>query len=86
LFGAETSKKADRAVFAVARTQLILEPIAAGEKPSIYAIGLRIAGFDRKQAVEKLKRIGVEPIPISEKNAVRFRDSYGFVMDLKGDA
>lgn len=86
LFGKETSAKAPRVVFGVARTQLILEPVSAGEKPSIYAIGLRVAGFDRRTAVEKLKRIGVEALPAPEKNAVRFRDSYGFVIDLKGDA
>ena len=86
IFGAATARKADRTVFAVAKTQLILEPVTAGEKPSIYAIGLSVAGFDRKMAVEKLKKIGVDAAAGPEKNTVRFKDSYGFVTDLKGEA
>jgi len=86
IFGMETSKKADRITFPVAKTQLILEPVTSGEKPSIYAIGLRVAGFDKKDAAAKLKAINVDTTAGLDKNTVRFKDMYGFVMDLKGEA
>ena len=51
IFGEAKSKRRDRAAFPVAKTQLILEPVTSGEKPSIYAIGLTVAGFDREIAM-----------------------------------
>lgn len=87
LFGPELprTKKPDRAWFAVARTKLALELAASGEKPSIHHVCWRVAGFDRKNAIEKLKRIGVEATPAGDKN-VSFKDPHGIVTELKGEA
>jgi predicted enzyme related to lactoylglutathione lyase len=85
IFGTETAKSARRVSFAVARTKLILEPVAAGEKPSIHHVTLRVAGFDAKKGAEKLKRSNVEVVPAEDKNALRFRDLNGLVMELKGE-
>ncbi len=63
LFGPEVSrtKKPERVWFGAARTKLGLELVAAGEKPSIHHICVRVAGFDKKSAaLEKLKRADIE--------------------------
>jgi len=88
IFGMEvsTTKNPNRVWFGVAQTRLGLEAAAAGEKPSIYYICLRVAGFDRKTAPDKLKRIGVEVLPADDLGLVRFRDLNGLVMALKADA
>ena len=64
-------------------TRLGLEPVNEGEKASIHHIGVKIAGFDRKTAIEKLKRAQVEVVRAEDKNIVRFKDLNGMVMDLK---
>lgn len=86
LFGAELprTKKPERVWFGAARTKLGLEQVSAGEKPSIHHISVRVAGFDRNKAAEKLKRAGVEVVPSSDKT-VTFRDPHGIVMELRGD-
>jgi len=77
IFGMEvsTTKNPNRVWFGVAQTRLGLEAAAAGEKPSIYYICLRVAGFDRKTAPDKLKRIGVEVLPADD--AMRRHVRYG---------
>jgi len=87
LFGPEVSrtKKPERVWFGAARTKLGLELVAAGEKPSIHHVCVRVAGFDKKQAMEKLKRADVEST-VSDEGFVRFRDPNGIVMELKGES
>jgi catechol 2,3-dioxygenase-like lactoylglutathione lyase family enzyme len=86
LFGPEMSraKKPERVWFGAARTKLGLELAASGEKPSIHHICLRVAGFEKKSAVEKLKRAGIETT-LGDEGLVRFRDPNGIVMELKGE-
>src|SRR5579863_3852853 len=62
LFGPEAShsKKPERAWFSAARTKLGLEVAASGEKPGIHHICVRVAGFEKKSAMEKLKRADIE--------------------------
>jgi catechol 2,3-dioxygenase-like lactoylglutathione lyase family enzyme len=79
------SKRPERVWFGAARTKLGLELAANGEKPSIHHICMRVAGFDKKSAVEKLKRADVEGT-VSDEGLVRFRDPNGIVMELKGEA
>jgi catechol 2,3-dioxygenase-like lactoylglutathione lyase family enzyme len=78
-------KKPERVWFGAAKTKLGLELAAAGEKPSIHHICVRVAGFDKKSALEKLKRNDVE-VTVSDEGLVRFRDPNGIVMELKGEA
>jgi catechol 2,3-dioxygenase-like lactoylglutathione lyase family enzyme len=87
IFGMEVSrtKNPNRVWFGVAKTRLGLEVAGAGEKPSIFYICVRVAGFDRKKAGEKLKSIGVEVLPADDLGLVRFRDLNGLVMAMKGD-
>jgi catechol 2,3-dioxygenase-like lactoylglutathione lyase family enzyme len=84
-FGMEVSrtKKPDRIWFAAARTRLGLEPVAAGKMPAIERICFKVAGFDRRAITEKLKKLNVEIAPSDEKDAVRFKDLNGFVMEFK---
>jgi catechol 2,3-dioxygenase-like lactoylglutathione lyase family enzyme len=87
LFGAPLSrtKKPDRVWFGAAKTRLGLELVAAGEKPSIHHICLRVAGFERKAATEKLKHADI-PSEVSEEGFLRFRDPNGLTMELKGES
>jgi catechol 2,3-dioxygenase-like lactoylglutathione lyase family enzyme len=87
LFGAELSRtrKPARVWFRAAKTKLGLELAAAGEKPSVHHICIRVAGFDKKAAAEKLKRAGVESA-VSDEGLLRFRDPNGITMELKGEA
>jgi catechol 2,3-dioxygenase-like lactoylglutathione lyase family enzyme len=84
LFGPELprTKKPDRVWFAAARTRLALERAGPGEKASIHHVTFRVAGFDPRRGAEKLKRAGIEVVPADDKNAVRFRDPNGLVMEL----
>ncbi|MGA2882122.1 MAG: VOC family protein [Bryobacteraceae bacterium] len=87
LFGAEVSrtKKPERVWFPVAKTKLGLELAPAGEKPSIHHICVRVAGFDKKSAIEKLKRAEVGNY-VSEEGLLTFRDPNGMRMELKGES
>lgn len=84
VFGAALSrgKKPDRIWFGVGRTRLALEPVAAGSKPAIARVCVKIAGFDRHATPEKLRKLGVEVMPANDERLVRFRDPNGFVFDL----
>jgi catechol 2,3-dioxygenase-like lactoylglutathione lyase family enzyme len=86
LFGPEVSrsKKPDRAWFGAARTKIGLALVADGEKPSIHHICVRVAGFDKKSAMEKLKRADIESM-MSDEGLLRFRDPNGLTMELKGE-
>jgi catechol 2,3-dioxygenase-like lactoylglutathione lyase family enzyme len=86
-FGPELSrtKKPERVWFGAAKTKLGLELVASGEKPGIHHICVRVAGFDKKSAMEKLKRAGIEST-LGDEGFVRFRDPNGIVMELKGEA
>jgi catechol 2,3-dioxygenase-like lactoylglutathione lyase family enzyme len=82
-FGMEASrtKKPERIAFAVARTRLVLEP---GKMPGIERVGVRVAGFDKRVITERLKMLNVDVEPAEDKDAVRFKDLNGIVMELKG--
>jgi catechol 2,3-dioxygenase-like lactoylglutathione lyase family enzyme len=87
LFGAplQRTRKPERVWFGAARTKLGLELVAAGEKPSIHHICLRVAGFDGKSGLERLKRAGIQG-DMSDEGLLRFHDPNGIVMELKGEA
>ncbi len=79
------TKKPERVWFGAARTKLGLELAASGEKPGIHHICVRVAGFEKKSAMEKLKRAEIEST-LGDEGSVRFRDPNGIVMELKGEA
>lgn len=87
-FGMELprAKKAESVSFAVAKTRLVLEPASSGKMPGVDRISIKVAGFDHKTVTEKLKKLNVDVIASNEKDAVRFKDLNGFVMELKGAA
>ena len=84
VFGLPVSraKKPDRIWFGIGRTRLALEPAAAGSKPAIARVCVKIAGFDRHAIPEKLKKLGVEVMPLNDERLVRFRDPNGFIFEL----
>src|ERR1700689_2224970 len=85
----EMRKNLERVWFRAARTKLGLELVAAGEKPSIHHVCVRVAGFDKKSAMEKLKRADIESSiqnTPADEGFVRFRDPNGIVMELKGES
>jgi catechol 2,3-dioxygenase-like lactoylglutathione lyase family enzyme len=87
LFGPEVSrtKKPERVWFGAAKTKLGLELVASGEKPGIHHICVRVAGFEKKSAMEKLKHADIE-CSVGEEGLLRFRDPNGMTMELKGEA
>ena len=86
LFGPEVSrtKKPERVWLAAARTKIGLEVAAAGEKPGVSHIAVRVAAFDRRKAIAKLERAEVKVMPSDEDQVVRFRDPNGLLMELMG--
>ena len=84
VFGMPVSrpKEPGRIWFGIGRTHLALEPVAAGSKPAIARVCVKIAGFDRRATPEKLKKLGVEVMPLNVERLVRFRDPNGFVTEL----
>jgi hypothetical protein len=41
-----------------------------------------VAGFDRRAASERLKKLGVEAAPANDENLLRFTDPNGLLMEL----
>jgi catechol 2,3-dioxygenase-like lactoylglutathione lyase family enzyme len=84
IFGLPLSraKKPDRIWYGIGRTRLALEPVVAGSKPAIALVCVKIAGFDRHAISEKLKKLGVEIMPMNYERLVRFRDPNGFIFGL----
>jgi len=82
-FGMETSRvaKPARVWFQAAGTKLGLEPAGAGRMPCVDRFSVRVAGFNRREATDRLKKLGVEVVP-SEEHTVRFRDPNGFTVEL----
>ncbi|HTA45837.1 MAG TPA: VOC family protein [Bryobacteraceae bacterium] len=76
------AKKPDRIWFGVGRTRLALEPVGAASKPAIARVCVKIAGFDRHATLEKLKKLGVEVMPLNYERLVRFGDPNGFIFEL----
>jgi outer membrane protein assembly factor BamD len=70
--------------FTAARTRLGLEKVAAGQMPHINRFGIRVAAFDRQAVTRKLGAIGVTVLPSTGKNLLRFRDSDGIAVELRG--
>jgi len=85
-FGMETARdrSPERIWFTAARTRLGLEKVAAGQMPHINRFGIRVAGFDRDAVTRKLGAIGVTVLPSTGKNLLRFRDSDGITVELRG--
>jgi catechol 2,3-dioxygenase-like lactoylglutathione lyase family enzyme len=77
------SKKPERIWFGVAHTRLALEPLAAGGKPAIERVCVRIAGFDRRVTRDMLKKAGVDAVPVDDEHSLRFKDPNGFAIELK---
>ncbi len=66
-----------------ASTRLGLEEVAAGRKPRIDHICVRVAGFDRRVAAERLKKLAAEIVPSNDEDLLRFKDPDGIVVELK---
>jgi catechol 2,3-dioxygenase-like lactoylglutathione lyase family enzyme len=85
IFGMEVArtKKPDRIWFAVAKTRLGLEAVAAGKMPSVDHICTKVAGFDKRIVTERLKTLGAEIAPSNDESLLRFKDLNGLLMELK---
>jgi glyoxylase I family protein len=84
-FGRETSRTRTpaRVWFQVANTRLGLEA-AGSNPPAIDHFCLTVAGFDRRNATDKLKALGAEIASSTDEQLLRFRDPNGIVVELKG--
>jgi hypothetical protein len=88
IFGMEVArtKKPERIWFAVAKTRLGLETVAAGKMPSVDHISIKVAGFDKRTVTDKLKKLGAEIAPSNDEDLLRFKDLNGLLMELKSGA
>ncbi len=82
-FGKEASRTANRIVYNVARTQLVLEKAPAGEAPRVHHFTLRVAGLNRQAVSDKLTKIGAKIVPSGDEGFLRFQDLDGFLVELK---
>jgi catechol 2,3-dioxygenase-like lactoylglutathione lyase family enzyme len=85
-FGMETARDRtpERIWFTALRTRLGLEKVAPGQMPHVDRFGIRVAAFDRRAVTRKLGAIGVTVLPSTGDKLLRFRDSDGFAVELRG--
>jgi hypothetical protein len=85
-FGKETSRDRtpERIWFTAARTRLCLEKMAEGQMPHVDRFGIRVAAFDREAITRKLGAVGVTVLPSNGGNVLRFRDTDGIAVELRG--
>lgn len=77
------TKNPDRVWFDVAHTKLGLEKVAVGEQPRVHHFTLRVAGFDRAKATERLTKLGAKIAPSNDEGLLRFLDLNGLLVELK---
>jgi catechol 2,3-dioxygenase-like lactoylglutathione lyase family enzyme len=88
LFGAEESRERNplRVWFKLADTRIGIEAAAAGQKPSFSHYCVKVADFDRKQATQRLQKLGIQVEEGSEKGSLRFRDLHNLSVEIVGGA
>jgi catechol 2,3-dioxygenase-like lactoylglutathione lyase family enzyme len=69
--------------FQAADTQIVLQPVAAGESPHVERYTMRVASFDRAKVVKGLAAFGAVPEEKGKQGVVRFRDPNGIGVELK---
>jgi catechol 2,3-dioxygenase-like lactoylglutathione lyase family enzyme len=86
LFGQEVARERspERVWFRLADTRLGLEPAADGQKPAFSHFCIKVAGFNRTAAAEKLQKLGVQSEAGSEKGILRFRDLHELPVEVVG--
>lgn len=86
LFGQEMARERspERVWFRLADTRLGLEPAPEGEKPAFSHFCVRVAGFDRKAAADKLQKLGIHSETGREKGTLQFRDLHGLPVEVVG--
>lgn len=76
LFGPEMAHagQGKRVWFRLADTRLGLEAAPAGQKPGFSHFCVKVAGFNRAAATERLQKLGIKVETGSEKGTLLFRD------------
>ena len=84
LFGPEASRERNpqRVSFKLADTKLGLEAAPTGQKPSFSHFCVKVAGFDRRVATDRLQKLGIKVEAGSEKGTLRFRDLYNLPVEV----
>jgi hypothetical protein len=82
IFGQEQSREKNRVWFRVSSSRLALEQAGSGEKPKFARYCVKVAGFNRSSAVEKLKKLGIETEPGTEKGSLRFHDLHNLPVEI----
>ncbi len=68
--------------FKAADTQIVLRPLAGGEKPGVERYAMRVAAFDRAKVVKGLAALGAKPDEKGPAGVVRFSDPNGLGVEL----
>lgn len=82
-FNSARAPEKGQAAFQAADTQILLRPVASGEKPGVERYTMRVAAFDRSKVVKGLAALGAVPEEKGPAGIVRFRDPNGLGVELK---
>ncbi len=84
LFGPEAAREAQgkRVWFRLADTRLGLDAAPAGQKPGFSHFCVKVAGFNRTAAAERLQKLGIKVESGSEKDTLLFRDLNNITVEL----
>jgi catechol 2,3-dioxygenase-like lactoylglutathione lyase family enzyme len=87
VYGTAAEGKRDangRVWFSLARsTRIGLQPIRAGERPSIDHFAIRVAPYDRAALTTRLREVGAAVLPSpDEPDVLRFRDKDGITIEI----
>jgi catechol 2,3-dioxygenase-like lactoylglutathione lyase family enzyme len=82
-FNSARAPEKGQAAFQAADTQILLRPVAAGEKPGVDFYTMRVGSFDRAKVVKGLAALGAKPEEKGRTGFVRFTDPNGLGVALK---
>ena len=82
-FPAARAPEKGHVAFKAADTQIVIRPVAAGEKPGVERYAMRVAKFDRSKVLKGLAALGASPEEKGRGDVVRFRDPNGLGVELK---
>jgi len=82
-FDSARAREKGHTVFKAADTQIVLRPVASGEKPGVERYTMRVAAFDRAKVVKGLAALGAKPEDKGAAGVVRFSDPNGLGVELR---
>jgi catechol 2,3-dioxygenase-like lactoylglutathione lyase family enzyme len=82
-FPTARAREKGHVAFKAADTQIVIRPVAEGEKPGVERYAMRVAKFDRAKVLKGLAALGASPEEKGHAGVVRFRDPNGLGVELR---